>query len=61
VLRALFFTAVLAYWLRTRVRKNFRVERTGKIKAIALAAAGGIGIITLITVVLFIILRYGPR
>jgi hypothetical protein len=61
VLRALFFTAVLAYWLRTRVRKYFRVEQTGRIKAIALAAAGGIGIITLITVVMFIILRYGPR
>jgi len=61
LLRAVVFALVLAYWLRTRVRRYFRVEKTSRIKAIALAAVCGIGTTTIITVVLQAIFLYRTR
>jgi len=52
VVRGSIFVGILAYWLRTRVRQYFHVERTGRIKAIVLAGVAGIGITLIITVVL---------
>jgi hypothetical protein len=52
IVRGIILAAVLAYWLRTRVRKYFHVEQTSRIKAIVLSALCGIGITAMITVVL---------
>ncbi len=50
--RGIIFTGILAHWLRTRVRRYFGVEKTSRIKAVALAALFGIGIPMIIMVVL---------
>jgi len=61
VVRAIVFAIVLAYWLRTSVRKYFHVEKTSRIKAVALVTVCGIGITTIITVVLQSIFLFRTR
>ena len=61
VVRAIVFAIALVYWLRTPVRKFFHVEKTSRIKAVALVAVCGIGFATIITVVLQSIFLYRTR
>jgi len=61
MVRGIIFVGIPAYWLRTRVRQYFHVERTSRIKALTLSAVGGIGITVLITVVLQSIILFRTR
>jgi hypothetical protein len=61
VVRGTIAAAILAYWLSSRVRTYFHVERTGRIKAICLSAACGIGITTIVTIVLQTVLLMSSR
>jgi len=61
VVRGIVFAMVLAYWLRTRVRKYFRVEKTSRMKAVVLVTVYGIGITIIITVLLQFIFLYRTR
>ena len=55
------FTLLLRYWLSRRVRRYFQFETAGGIEAILLAGLAGIGLIFVITLVLFLLhIRSGP-
>jgi hypothetical protein len=55
------FALLLRYWLSRRVRRYFQFETAGGIKAILLSGLAGIGIIFVITLVLFILHVRGDR
>ena len=61
VMRGIILALVLAYWLRTRVRRHFRVEKTSRIKAVVLAGACSIGSTLIITAVLQFLFMYRMR
>lgn len=55
------FALLLRYWLSRRVRRYFQFETAGGIKAILLSGLAGIGLIFVITLVLFLLqMRGGP-
>lgn len=61
VVRGIIFAPILVYWLRTRVRRHFRVEKTGPIKAVVLVALCGIGGTFIVTLVLQFLFIYSMR
>ena len=53
--------AVLGYWLRTPVREYFEVARVGRVKAIVIAGASGIGFLAVFSIGLLAVVRYVMR